>query len=71
MDEKVNHPQMANGHFTQHPSWDITWPMQDVPRPASAPGSAGPTATLGSGPGTMYIRLYQKTGLYNYIYIYI
>ena len=48
--------------------------LQDVPRPASAPGSAGPTATLGSGGDeiSQEVRYLAHMYIYNineYIYI--
>ena len=50
--------------------------LQDVPRPASAPGSAGPTATLGSGGDevSQVVRYLAHMYIYNInvcIYIYI
>ena len=58
--------------------WKTCQVLQDVPRPASAPGSAGPTATLGSGGDEisqevrylahMYIYIYN---INEYIYIYV
>jgi hypothetical protein len=56
--------------------WKTCQVLQDVPRPASAPGSAGPTATLGSGGDevSQVVRYLAHMYIYNInvcIYIYI